>query len=244
MIEILPAIDIIDGKCVRLTKGDYSSVRQYDADPVDMVKRYVDSGFRRIHTVDLDGARQSAPCNLRILERMASVDGANIEWGGGLKNQQALDDSLNAGATYLVVGSLAVRHPELFSEWLVGYGSDRMVLGADADSDGRVAVNGWEEKSEFSIGNLIDRFSPDGLTQVIATDIGRDGMLQGPSFELYRHLKEKYPEIIFTVSGGISTVADIERLELDGMPRVIVGKAIYENRISLRELEKFVDNAG
>lgn len=241
MIEILPAIDIIDGKCVRLTKGDYGSVKRYDADPVDMVKRYVDSGFCRIHTVDLDGARQSSPCNLHVLERMALVDGANIEWGGGLKSQQALDDSLNAGARYLVVGSLAVKRPELFSDWLYRYGADRMVLGADADSDGRVAVNGWEEKSDFTIGNLIDRFLPDGLTQVIATDISCDGMLQGPSFELYCQLMKEYPAIILTASGGISTVADIERLERDGMSRVIVGKAIYENRISLRELEKFME---
>lgn len=240
MIEILPAIDIIGGKCVRLTKGDYNSVKRYDADPVDMVKRYVDSGFRRIHAVDLDGARKSAPCNLHVLERLASVAGAEIEWGGGLKSQQALDDSLNAGASYLVVGSLAVKSPELFSGWLSRYGAERMVLGADADTDGRVAVNGWEEKSDFTIENLIDRFIPEGLTQVIATDISCDGMLRGPSFGLYSRLMEEYPDIIFTASGGISSIADIERLESEGMPRVIVGKAIYENRISLRELEKFV----
>lgn len=240
MIDILPAIDIINGKCVRLTKGDYSCVKRYDSDPVDMVKRYVDSGFNRIHTVDLDGARQSAPQNLHVLEKMASVDGARIEWGGGLKSQQSLDDSLNTGASYLVVGSLAVKNPALFSAWLNRYGSDKMVLGADADSDGKVAVNGWEEKSDFTIGNLIDKFLPDGLTQVIATDISCDGMLQGPSFDLYKRLMAEYPEIIFTASGGISSIADIERLERDGMPRVIVGKAIYENRISLRELEKFV----
>lgn len=240
MIEILPAIDIIDGKCVRLTKGDYNSVKRYDADPVDMVKRYVDSGLRRIHAVDLDGARKSAPWNLRVLERLASVSGAEIEWGGGLKSQQALEDSLNAGASYLVVGSLAVKSPELFSGWLKRYGAECMVLGADADTDGYVAINVWEEKSDFTIENLIDRFIPDGLTQVIATDISCDGMLRGPSFGLYSRLMEEYPDIIFTASGGISSIADIERLESEGMPRVIVGKAIYENRISLRELEKFV----
>ncbi len=240
MIEILPAIDIIGGKCVRLTKGDYNSVKRYDADPVDMVKRYVDSGFRRIHVVDLDGARQSSPCNLLVLERMASVSGVRIEWGGGLKSQQAVDDSFNAGASYLVVGSLAVKSPELFAGWLQRYGADIMVLGADADTDGKVAVNGWEEKSGFTIENLIDRFVPEGLAQVIATDISCDGMLRGPSFGLYSRLMAEYPEVIFTASGGISSIADIERLESEGMPRVIVGKAIYENRISLRELEKFV----
>lgn len=239
MIEILPAIDIIDGKCVRLTKGDYNSVKRYDADPVDMVKRYVDSGFQRVHTVDLDGARQSAPANLNVLEKMASVAGAQIEWGGGLKSQQALQDSLNAGASFLVVGSLAVKKPQLFSEWLLRYGADRMVLGADADRDGKVAVNGWEEKSDFTVEKLIDLFIPDGLTQVITTDISCDGMLKGPSFELYKRLMGEYPAIVFTASGGISSIADIEQLEADGMPRVIVGKAIYENRISLRELEKF-----
>ncbi len=240
MIEILPAIDIIGGKCVRLTKGDYNSVKRYDADPVDMVKRYVDSGFRRIHVVDLDGARQSSPCNLLVLERMASVSGVRIEWGGGLKSQQAVDDSFNAGASYLVVGSLAVKAPELFAGWLQRYGAEIMVLGADADTDGKVAVNGWEEKSGFTIENLIDRFVPEGLAQVIATDISCDGMLRGPSFGLYSRLMAEYPEVIFTASGGISSVADIERLESEGMPRVIVGKAIYENRISLRELEKFI----
>ncbi|MBD5192468.1 MAG: 1-(5-phosphoribosyl)-5-[(5-phosphoribosylamino)methylideneamino]imidazole-4-carboxamide isomerase [Bacteroidales bacterium] len=241
MIEILPAIDIIDGKCVRLTKGDYNTVKRYDADPADMVKRYVDHGFCRVHTVDLDGARCSAPCNLRALERMASVNGAEIEWGGGLKSQQALDDSLNAGASFLVVGSLAVKTPDLFTEWLQRYGADRMVLGADADSDGRVAVNGWEEKSELTLENLIDRFIPAGLTQVITTDISCDGMLQGPSFKLYERLMKEYPAIIFTASGGISSLADIERLATDGVPRVIVGKAIYENRVSLTELEKLVE---
>ncbi len=240
MIEILPAIDIIGGKCVRLTKGDYNSVKRYDADPVDMVKRYVDSGFRRIHVVDLDGARQSSPCNLLVLERMASVSGVRIEWGGGLKSQQAVDDSFNAGASYLVVGSLAVKSPELFAGWLQRYGADIMVLGADADTDGKVAVSGWEEKSGFTIENLIDRFVPEGLAQVIATDISCDGMLRGPSFGLYSRLMAEYPEVIFTASGGISSIADIERLESEGMPRVIVGKAIYENRISLRELEKFI----
>ncbi len=239
MIEIIPAIDIIEGKCVRLTKGDYGSVRQYDADPVDMVKRYVDSGFTRIHTVDLDGARQSAPCNLRVLERMALVDNAKIEWGGGLKTEQALKDSQNAGASFLVIGSLAVKSPALFAEWLMKYGAESMVLGADADKDGRVAVNGWEEKSDYTIGKLIEKFLPEGLTQVIATDISCDGMLQGPSFELYKSLMSAYPGVIFTASGGISCMEDIERLEKDGMLRVIVGKAIYENRITLRELEKF-----
>ncbi len=241
MIEIIPAVDIIGGKCVRLSQGDYGKVTRYDASPSDMVKRFVDAGLTRIHAVDLDGARAGRPVNLRVLEEMAMVDGASIEWGGGLKKDGDLYSAFNAGAAYIVIGSVAVREPERFAGWLMEYGPDTMVLGADL-RDGKVAVAGWTSDSETGIDELLERFLPDGLSQSIVTDISRDGMLQGPNFELYTGLQERYPDIIFTVSGGISSMDDIERAAELGLERVIVGKAIYEGRISLGELEHFITN--
>lgn len=207
---LLPAIDIIDGKCVRLTKGDYATQTTYDASPVDMVKRMVDSGFGRIHAVDLSGARQGHPTALNTLEKMAAVNGASIEWGGGLKTDSDLRDLFNAGATWAVIGSVAARQPLLFNHWLCEYGPDTMVLGADL-RDGKVAVSGWTADEELTADELINRFRPLGLSQVIVTDISRDGMLQGPNFDLYTTLRATHPDIIFTVSGGISSTADIRR---------------------------------
>lgn len=239
MITIIPAIDIIDGKCVRLTQGDYAQQTTYDADPADMVRRYADSGLRRIHVVDLDGARAAEPQNLRVLERMALVDGAEIEWGGGLKSTAALRDLFNAGATYAVAGSIAAREPDTFADWLRRYGPERIVLGADV-REGRVSVSGWTEDLDMSIDELTDRFVPLGLSQEICTDISRDGMLGGPSTDLYVRLQEKYPAVDFTVSGGIGDLSHVRRLDELGLRRVIIGKAIYEHRITLKELEKYV----
>lgn len=233
---IIPAIDIIDGKCVRLTKGDYATQTTYDASPVDMVRRMVDSGLTRIHAVDLTGARQGYPDALGTLEKMASVNGARIEWGGGLKSDQDLRDLFNAGATWAVIGSVAARQPLMFNHWLCKYGPDIMILGADI-RDGKVAVSGWTAEEEITADELIRRFRPLGLNQVIVTDITRDGMLQGPNFELYTSLKETYPDVTFTVSGGISSIDDIERAYELGLPRIIVGKALYEGHITMRELE-------
>lgn len=233
---IIPAIDIIDGKCVRLTKGDYATQTTYSASPVDMVKRMVDSGFTRIHAVDLTGARQGHPDALGTLEKMAAVNDAMIEWGGGLKTDQDLRDLLNAGGRWAVIGSVAARQPLLFNHWLLEYGPDTMVLGADL-RDGKVAVSGWTSQEELTADELIDRFRPLGLNQVIVTDISRDGMLQGPNFDLYTTLAERHPDVIFTVSGGISSIADIERCICLGLPRIIVGKALYEGHITLPQLE-------
>ena len=230
MIEIIPAIDIIDGKCVRLTKGDYASQTTYSPSPVDMVKRFVDHGFTRVHAVDLTGARLGHPSALTTLEKMAAVNGAHIEWGGGLKTDQDLRD-------------LAARQPLLFNQWLSRYGGDTMILGADM-RDGRIAVSGWTaDEEDLTADDLIHRFRPLGLSQVIVTDISRDGMLQGPNFDLYTTLRDTHPDIIFTVSGGISSMADIERLNTLGLHRVIVGKALYEGHITLSDLQKFSENA-
>ena len=242
MVEIIPAIDIIEGRCVRLSQGDYDQRKVYDASPIDMAKRYADCGVKRIHVVDLDGAKSSSPKNLKTLERMAVGAAVEIEWGGGLKSEEALRAIFDYGATYAIVGSVAAQQRELFAEWLQMFGGERMILGADV-RNGKVSVNGWLEDLALSIEELIDGFLPYGLNQVICTDINKDGMLKGPSFELYTDLQSRYEQVDFTVSGGIASMADIERAEELHLRRVIVGKAIYENRITLKDIEQWLLNA-
>ena len=238
-MEIIPAIDIIDGKCVRLTQGDYARQTTYAATPVDMAKIYADAGVRRLHLVDLDGAKAGEPCNLPVLEAIASLGLLDIEWGGGIKSPEGLEAVLNAGAAHAIIGSLAVRQPELMESWLKEYGGERIILGADL-RDGKVSVNGWFEDSDLSIDSILSRFLPAGLSEAIVTDISRDGMLQGPSTPLYKELAERYPAVTFTVSGGISSMEDILDLDKAGLPRVIVGKAIYENRITINQIKDYI----
>lgn len=242
MIEIIPAIDIIDGRCVRLTRGDYAQKKVYDGSPEDLARGYADCGVRRIHLVDLDGARQSSPANLRTLEKIANAVGTELEWGGGISSADALRDVFNAGATHGIVGSVAALQPESFREWLRNFGGGRVILGADVRC-GLVAVKGWLEDTKIRIEELVEGFLSDGLAEVICTDISRDGMLEGPSFGLYQELQSRYPDVSFTVSGGISGMADIEKLDEMGLRKVIVGKAIYEGRISLKDIEKWSLNA-
>lgn len=237
MIQVVPAIDLIEGRCVRLSQGDYARRTTYDAEPADMARRFADAGFCRIHVVDLDGAKASEPQNLRTLESMARLDGVEVEWGGGLKSETALRDVFNAGATYAVVGSLAAREPQTFAGWLQRWGGERLVLGADV-REGKVSVAGWLEDLDLSIEQLTDQLLPFGLSQVICTDISRDGMLQGPNAPLYTDLQARYPQVDFCVSGGIGSLDDIVQLDTLGLRRVIVGKALYEGRIDLRELVK------
>ena len=238
MIEIIPAIDIIEGRCVRLSRGDYGSRRIYDGAPVDMAEAYADCGVKRIHLVDLDGARSSAPKNLATLEKVASRVKVEIEWGGGVKTPEALSSVFDAGASHAIVGSIAARDPELFGRWLALFGAGRMILGADV-KDGHIAVNGWVDTMPLEISALVDTLLSSGLNQVICTDISRDGMLCGPSFDMYANLRREFPTVCFTVSGGISSMADIEHLDRQGEKRVIVGKAIYENKISLEDIKRW-----
>lgn len=238
MIQIIPAIDIIDGRCVRLTKGDYAQKKVYDASPVDMAKAYADCGVARIHLVDLDGAKQSSPANLRTLEAVANAVDVELEWGGGLSSDIALRDAFNAGATCGIIGSVAALEPELFRSWLLSFGGGRMILGSDV-RERKVAVKGWLEDTMLTIDEQIDSLLSDGLSQVICTDISKDGMLQGPNVRLYEDLQSKYPRVDFTVSGGISGMGDIEALDAKGLRKVIVGKAIYENRISLDDIRRY-----
>ncbi|MBR1406862.1 MAG: 1-(5-phosphoribosyl)-5-[Bacteroidales bacterium] len=240
MIEIIPAIDLIGGRCVRLSQGDYARRKTYDQDPVDLARQYAGWGVRRLHLVDLDGAKASSPQNLRVLEQIASLGLLKLEWGGGIKTDQALSDVWNAGADWAIVGSVAAREPARMQAWLRRWGP-RIILGADA-RDGRVAVNGWLEDSGIALEDLIGQFLPDGLEQAIVTDIARDGMLNGPSFPLYQRLKERFPALRIIVSGGVSRLADIleaDRLGLDG---IITGKALYENRITSEELKTCLQN--
>lgn len=242
MIEIIPAIDLIDGCAVRLTKGDYGQKKVYDSDPAVLAMKFADSGVRRIHVVDLDGAKVSRPVNLNVLEKISSEVSIEIEWGGGIASGEHLRDIFSAGATQAIVGSLAVKNPELFSQWLSDYRSqDKIILGADTKK-GKIAIKGWLEDTDVTVDDLIRKYAPMGLKSVICTDISRDGMLEGPSFDLYRRLVEEYPDIVFTASGGISCMDDIRKLDSDKVQKVIVGKAIYENRITLNEISKWSQN--
>ena len=242
MIQIIPAIDLIDGRCVRLSQGDYGQKKIYDGDPADLAACYADCGVARIHLVDLDGAKAGAPRNLRTLERIAYRVGVELEWGGGLSSDTALRDAFDAGAAQAIIGSVAAREPARFREWLQRWGGERVLLGADV-RDSRVAVSGWLEETALGVEELVDSFLPDGLKECICTDISRDGMLQGPSFELYPELQERFPSVSFTVSGGIASMDDIRRLDGMGLRKVIAGKAIYEHRISLKDITQWSLNA-
>ena len=239
---IIPAIDLIDGRCVRLTQGDYDQKKEYSADPLDMAKQYEDCGVSRLHVVDLDGAKAKQPCNLRTLEKIASGTSLDIEWGGGIKDPVSLRSALDAGAGRIICGSVAVDNRQEFLTWLSEFGSSKIILGADV-RDGKVATHGWLKDSGLTLAELMDWYVPAGLTQMISTDISKDGMLQGPDFEFYVDLKRAFPTVDVTLSGGISCMADIEKAAQLELHSVIVGKAIYEGRISLKEIESWLLNA-
>jgi phosphoribosylformimino-5-aminoimidazole carboxamide ribotide isomerase len=242
MITIIPAIDIIGGECVRLTRGDYASKSVYYKDPVEAALRYADAGVGRLHLVDLDGAKSSAPKNLAVLERVAVRTGLDIQWGGGIKNADSLRSVLDAGAKRAIIGSIAASQPEMFEGWLAEFGPERIILGADVRdaAGGRIATHGWLEESALTAESLIARFAARGLEQAIVTDISRDGMLAGPAVELYTALQSAFPRVEITASGGISSAADIARLDEQNIRSVIVGKALYENKITLEELKKWL----
>ena len=238
MMEIVPAIDMIEGRCVRLSQGDFNKSKEYDASPLEMAKRYEDVGVRRLHLVDLDGARAGIPQNLRSLEQIASATSLEVEWGGGVRSKESIASVLNAGAAGVICGSLALQEPRLFSAFLKEYGEERIILGADI-SGGKIATKGWLEVSSTTIEEVIELFLKDGLKRVICTDISKDGMLQGPAVELYSALMERFPTMHLTASGGVGSMADLENLEAAGVPAAIVGKAIFEERITLKEIERW-----
>lgn len=240
-MTIIPATDIIDGKCVRLTKGDYSLAKVYYPDPVDAAKCFADCGITRLHIVDLDGAAASSPRNLRTLERIANATDLSLQFGGGIKSADALRSVFSAGAARAICGSVAIKNPGLLAGWLGEFGADRIILGADV-RDGRISVSGWTEDVDRSAADLIREFAAHGLAHTIVTDISRDGMLCGTSADFYTALQSQFPDIEVTVSGGISSVDDIMRLAEAGLRSVIVGKAIYEGRITFKDLELCLQN--
>ena len=241
MIKIIPAIDLIEGRCVRLTKGDYITKKVYDGSPVDVARSYADCGVERIHLVDLDGAKKGSPQNLATLEAIASAVSCELEWGGGIAGDDALKSVFDAGASHAIVGSVAALHPECFEAWLSRYGA-RMILGADV-REGRVAVAAWQDSIPLGVEDLVARFLPFGLQECIVTEISRDGMLQGPATALYVRLQRDFPQVSFTVSGGIAEMEDIRALDALKLRKVIVGKALYENRIRLEDIKSWSQSA-
>lgn len=239
MIELIPAIDILHGKCVRLSQGDYDTSRIYSENPVDIAKRIEDHGLHRLHLVDLDGAASSHIVNYRVLEDIASHTSLCIDFGGGIKSDKDLSIAFECGAQMATIGSLAVKEPERFLNWLAQYGSKKIILGADVKK-GKIAISGWKEESREDILPFLEEYASKGIEKVICTDIEQDGMLQGPSTQLYQSILQKLPKLGLIASGGISSLQDIERLDEMGIPAVIFGKALYEGRITLKELERFL----
>lgn len=239
MIEIIPAIDMIEGKCVRLTQGDYATRKVYNEDPLEVAKAFEGAGIRRLHVVDLDGAKAGHIVNYRVLEKLAGHTSLVIDFGGGLKQTKDVEIAFDCGAQMVTGGSIAVKDPETFTAWIARFGNERIILGADA-KDRRIAISGWEEATDAELLPFIQKYREQGIEKVICTDISRDGMLEGPAVDLYKEILEAVPEIYLIASGGVSSIADIEKLAEANVPAVIFGKALYEGRITLKELERFV----
>ena len=241
MIELIPAIDLLDGKCVRLMQGDYAAVTVYDNNPLDVARRFEDHGIRRLHLVDLDGARAGHIVHHRVLEQLAARTSLVIDFGGGLKRQEDAEIAFNSGAHMITGGSIAVKDPETFTAWITALGSDRIILGADV-RNGKIAVSGWEETTAHEWRPFIQGYYDKGVRKIISTDIQRDGTLQGPATALYKELREAFPQSYIIASGGVATIDDIDALNEAGIPAVIFGKAFYEGRISLKDLSRFTNS--
>ena len=239
MIEIIPAIDIIDGKCVRLTQGDYDQKKVYNDDPVEVAKMFEAHGIRRLHTVDLDGARSQHIVNYKTIERIADHTSLVIDFGGGIKSDEDIDIAFASGASMVTIGSVAVKKPELFETWIERYNDNKIILGADV-KDGRISINGGKEEGEDMLMPFLKKYIAKGVDNVLCTDISKDGMLQGPSIELYKEIVKEFPNLNLIASGGVSCIEDIEALNQAGIPSVVFGKAIYEGKIKMEELEKYV----
>lgn len=235
---IIPAIDIIDGKCVRLTQGDYSQKKIYNEDPLEVAKQYEDVGLQRLHLVDLDGAKAKRIINYRVLEKIASHTGLTIDFGGGLKSNEDLKIAFESGAAQITGGTIAVKDEATFLGWLEKYGRDRIILGADV-KEGFIAVSGWQEKSELALTPFIQKYTEKGIQYIICTDIAKDGLLKGSSVDLYRDLLSQFPEIKLIASGGVTTLEELEKLREMGCYGAIIGKAIYEGKLPLQDLRDF-----
>ena len=234
MIELIPAIDLIDGKCVRLSQGDYDTKQIYNENPVEVAKEFEAYGIQRLHVVDLDGAASQHVVNYRVLDRIAGQTSLKIDFGGGIKSDEDLVIAFDNGAQMVTLGSVAVKHPELFDKWLGMYGSEKIILGADT-KNGKIAVNGWKEESTQELMPFLADYINKGVKKVLCTDISRDGMLEGPSVNLYKQIMEAHPELHLIASGGVSLLDDILALEAAGISAVVFGKTLYEGRIPLKE---------
>jgi len=239
MIEIIPAIDIIGGKCVRLSKGDYDTQKVYNENPLEVAKEFEANGIKRIHIVDLDGAASKHIINYPTLERIANATNLVIDFGGGIKSDEDLRIAFESGAQMITGGSIAVKEPEKFTRWIETYSPENIILGADA-KDKKIAVNGWMENTDTDLISYLNDYIKKGICKVICTDIDCDGMLQGPSTDLYKEILENFPNLYLIASGGISSIEDIEKLEEAGIPAVIFGKAIYEGKVNLKDLQRFL----
>lgn len=233
-IELIPAIDLIEGQCVRLTKGDYDTKKTY-GDPVALAQEFEQLGFRRLHVVDLDGAKSKHVVNLPVLREITRKTRLTVDFGGGVKTDADLEQAFEAGAAMVTAGSIAVTEPERYLRWLEQYGAERLILGADV-RNGRVSINGWQEDSAEELSDFLRRHLQAGTRNVLCTDISRDGMLQGPATDLYREVMQAHPTCHLIASGGVSSIRDILDLDAAGIPAVVFGKAIYEGRINLKEL--------
>ncbi len=235
MIELIPAIDIIDGKCVRLTKGDYDQKKVYNDDPVEVAKQFESLGFRRLHVVDLDGAKSKHIVNLDVLKAITSATNLIVDFGGGIKTDNDIELAFANGASLVTIGSIAVTQPELFASWLEKYGADRIILGADV-RNGKISINGWKEDSAEDLLPFLKYYINKGVINVLCTEISKDGMLEGPATDLYKEVMAEYPNLNLIASGGISSNEDIKELNRYGIPSVVFGKAIYEGKIDMKEL--------
>jgi len=235
MIQIIPAIDLIDGKCVRLTQGDYAQKKIYNENPLEVAKSFEDAGIQRLHLVDLDGAKQKRIVNHKVLELLASKTNLHIDFGGGVQSDEMIEIAFNSGAKQVTGGSVAVKNPDLFEGWLQSYGGEKIILGADA-RDEKIAISGWEEATTTSVYDFVGNYIEKGAKYAISTDVAKDGLLEGPSFQLYKNLQDQFPNLQIIASGGVSVMDDILKLDEMNIFGVIVGKAIYEGRITLKQI--------
>ena len=238
-MRIIPAIDIIDGQCVRLSKGDYNTKKIYNENPLEIAKQYENHGIEYLHLVDLDGAKASHIVNYKVLEQIATKTNLKIDFGGGLKTDEDLRIAFESGAGQITGGSIAVKNPEVFKNWLTKFGAEKIILGADANNE-KIAISGWLEESDEELIPFVKNYMKEGVSYVICTDIAKDGMLEGPSFDLYEKMLKQLPDVKLIASGGISQFDELPKLAELGCEGTIIGKAIYENKISLKQLEEYI----
>lgn len=238
MFQIIPAIDLIEGQCVRLTQGDYAQKKVYSSDPLEVAKAFEGAGIKRLHLVDLDGAKAKKIVNVHILEKIAKGTSLHIDFGGGVQTNEMIDLAFSAGASQITAGSIAIKNPDMVAAWLQKYGADKIIVGADVQNE-QIAVSGWQENSNISIFDFLADYENAGARYIISTDVAKDGLLQGPSFDLYKKIQSLFPNLNIIASGGVASLDDLIKLKEMNLFGVIVGKAFYEGRITLNEMVSF-----